>query len=153
MLGFALKGVAARKLRTAGTVAAVFLGVALIAGTYILTDTINRSFDDIFTTALEGTDVFISPKVVVEREDREPPAFPASVLDTVKRVEGVRAASGGIFSTVRITSSKGETLGTDFAPQFVVSTSPKPFAVLTYTEGRAPRNEGEAAVDESNARR
>ena len=152
MLRVALKGIAARRLRVAGTVAAVFLGVALIAGTYILTDTINRSFDDIFTTALKGTDVVVSPRVIVEQES-EPPAFPASVLDTVKAVEGVEVADGGIFSIVRITDAKGDTLGSDFAPQFAVSTSPKPFDVLSYTAGREPRTGREAAVDQSNAER
>jgi putative ABC transport system permease protein len=153
VLSVALKGIAARKLRTAGTIASVFLGVALIAGTYILTDTINRSFDDIFSTALEGTDVVISPKVIVETENDEPPPFSARVLDTVKDVPGVRAAEGGIFSKVRITNAKGDTLGQNFAPQFVTSTSQKPFNVLTYTKGRAPRTDREAAVDASNADR
>ena len=153
MLTGALKGIAARKMRAAGTIVSVFLGVALIAGTYILTDTINRSFDDIFTTALEGTDVLVTPKVIVEQETSEPPAFPASVLDTVKQVEGVEKAEGGIFSVVRITNSDGETLGSDFAPQFVISVAPEPFDVLTYEEGRAPRTEREAAVDQSNAER
>jgi putative ABC transport system permease protein len=68
-------------------------------------------------------------------------------------VPGVKAAEGGIFSTVRITNAKGETLGADFAPQFVTSTSKKPFDVLTYTDGRAPRTDAEAAVDSSNADR
>ena len=152
MLAVALKGIAARKLRAAGTVAAVFLGVALISGTYILTDTINRSFDDIFKTALEGTDVVVTPREIVKQES-EPPAFPESVLDTVRRVEGVEATDGGIFSTVTITDDEGEKLGAGFAPQFVASVSPEPFAVLTYTDGRAPRTSREAALDESSADR
>jgi len=153
VLTVALKGLAARKLRALGTVTAVFLGVALIAGTYILTDTINRSFDDIFTTALKGTDVVISPKVIVKQDNSDPPAFRASVLDTVKAVDGVKAADGGIFSMVRITNAKGKTVGADFAPQFVSSNSPKPFDALTYTDGRAPRTDREAAIDQSNAER
>ncbi|MGI8945221.1 MAG: ABC transporter permease [Thermoleophilaceae bacterium] len=152
MLRFPFKGLAPPLLRAAGTVAAVFLGVALIAGTYILTDTIDRSFDDIFTTAVEGTDIVLTPEVVVDQET-EPPPFPDSVLDTVRQVDGVQAADGGIFSIVRITDAEGDTLGADFAPQFVVSTSPEPFDVLTYTEGREPRSAGEAAIDASNAER
>ena len=46
MTALTLRGLAARKLRTALTAIAVVLGVGLISGTYILTDTINRSFDD-----------------------------------------------------------------------------------------------------------
>src|SRR5437764_768021 len=48
MLAVSLKGMAGRKLRTVLTALAVVLGVALIAGTYILTDTINHQFDQIF---------------------------------------------------------------------------------------------------------
>jgi putative ABC transport system permease protein len=153
MLAVALKGVAARKLRAISTILAVLLGVALVAGTYILTDTINRSFDDIFSTALEGTDVVVSPREIVAQETSEPPPFSDTVLDRVATVPGVERAEGGIFSLVRITDSKGEPLGQGFAPQFVTSASGEPFNTLTYVEGRAPRTSGQAAIDESNAKR
>ena len=57
---------------------AVFLGVALVSGTFILTDTINRSFDDIFDQALKGTDVVVTPKELVRQDMEEPPPFDAS---------------------------------------------------------------------------
>jgi putative ABC transport system permease protein len=153
MISVALKGLAARKLRAFSTVLAVLLGVALVAGTYILTDTINRSFDDIFTTALEGTDVVVTPREIVAQETSEPPPFPASVLDRVEGVDGVAKAEGGIFSLVRITDAEGEPLGEGFAPQFAFSEATKPFDTLTYVEGREPRAADEAAIDESNAQR
>ena len=52
-----LRGLGARKLRTALTALAVVLGVAMISGTYVLTDTIDKSFDDVFQTASQGVDV------------------------------------------------------------------------------------------------
>ena len=61
MTKVAIRGLAQRKLRALVTALAVLLGVAFIAGSYVLTDTINRSFDDIFDVAYEGTDVSISP--------------------------------------------------------------------------------------------
>ena len=85
MTRVALRGLAERKLRALTTTLAVFLGVALVAGTYVLTDTINASFDDIFQESLKGTDVVVTPKESVEQEDREPPAFPASYLDRGRR--------------------------------------------------------------------
>ncbi|NLT07256.1 MAG: ABC transporter permease [Solirubrobacterales bacterium] len=151
MTAVALKGLAARKLRALSTILAVLLGVALVAGTYILTDTINRSFDDIFTTALEGTDVVVTPREVVSQEGSEPPPFSEALLARVERVPGVEKAEGGIFSLVRITDAKGEPLGQGFAPQFAVSAASAPFEALTYVEGRAPRTASEAALDESNA--
>lgn len=149
----ALKGLAARKLRAISTILAVALGVALVAGTYILTDTINRSFDEIFETALEGTDVIVTPKEIVSQDTSEPPAFRASLLDRVERVPGVAKAEGGIFSLVRITDDEGEAIGQGFAPQFATSVSTKPFDTLTYVDGRAPRTPREAAIDKSNADR
>ena len=101
MTKVALRGLAQRKLRAFVTMLAVLLGVAFIAGSYILTDTINRSFDDIFESAYKGTDVSISPSTTTQGDEMQPPAFPASVLDAVRRVDGVKSAAGGIFSAAR----------------------------------------------------
>ena len=46
---FALKGLLGRKLRAALTAIAIVLGVAMVSGTYVLTDSINGAFDAIFT--------------------------------------------------------------------------------------------------------
>ncbi len=153
MVAVALKGLAARKLRALSTILAVLLGVALVAGTYILTDTINRSFDDIFTTALEGTDVVVTPKEIVAQDASAPPAFSAALLPRVERVPGVEKAEGGIFSIVRLTDAEGDPLGNGFAPQFATSVSEKPFDTLTYVDGREPSGAREAALDEATAER
>ncbi|HZC12701.1 MAG TPA: hypothetical protein VE270_01660, partial [Thermoleophilaceae bacterium] len=79
MTKVALRGIAARKLRAAITVVAVLLGVAFIAGSYVLTDTINRSFDDIFSEAYAGTDVAISPSTTGQSEEMDLPPFSAEV--------------------------------------------------------------------------
>ena len=47
-------------MRAFTTWLAIFLGVALVAGTYVLTDTINKSFGEIFSESLKGTDVAIT---------------------------------------------------------------------------------------------
>ena len=46
MTKVALKGLLGRKLRAALTAFAIVLGVAMVSGTYILTDTIKSAFDD-----------------------------------------------------------------------------------------------------------
>jgi len=53
MLKVALRGVFARKLRAFLTALAVFLGVALMTGTYVLTDTFTNSFGQIFEESKE----------------------------------------------------------------------------------------------------
>jgi putative ABC transport system permease protein len=149
----ALRGLAQRKLRAFVTMLAVLLGVAFIAGSYVLTDTINRSFDDIFTEAYAGTDVAISPSTTGGGEEIDLPPFSAEVLNQVRRVDGVEKAAGGIFSTIRFVDDEGEPLSSAFAPEFVSSVAPEPFETLTYTDGRPPENANEASIDESTADR
>ena len=56
MTRFALKGLLGRKLRTALTALAIVLGVAMVSGTYVLTDSIDSAFDAIFTDVRESLD-------------------------------------------------------------------------------------------------
>jgi putative ABC transport system permease protein len=152
MTKVAIRGLAQRKLRAFVTALAVLLGVAFIAGSYVLTDTINKSFDEIFDVAYSGTDVAISSSTTGQA-DTEPPPFPASYLDRVRQVPGVEKAVGGIFSTVSFVDAEGDRLGTGLAPEFASSTSPKPFDTLTYIEGHPPRTADTASIDESTADR
>jgi putative ABC transport system permease protein len=153
MTKVALRGLAQRKLRAFVTTLAVLLGVAFIAGSYVLTDTINESFDDIFSEAYAGTDVAISPSTTGQGEEIDLPPFPAEVLDQVRQVDGVEKAAGGIFSTVRFVDEEGDQLSAAFAPEFVSSVAPEPFETLTYTGGRPPQSASEASIDESTADR
>ena len=152
MLGVTLQGLAGRKLRTALTAIAVVLGVGLIAGTYILTDTINRSFDSIFTTANQKIDVVVSPRVAVKAQDGGmPPAFPAATLARVRKVPGVAQADGGVFNLAQIYDEKGEKIGSRGPPTFVGSVQSETFSPYQYTEGRAPRTAEEVALDPTAA--
>src|ERR687892_2554064 len=153
MTKVAIRGLAQRKLRAFITTLAVLLGVAFIAGSYVLTDTINRSFDDIFDQAYAGTDVAISSSTTGQTDGADLPPFSERYLDRVRQVDGVEKAAGGIFSTARFVDAEGEQLSAGFAPEFVSSTAPAPFETLTYTEGRPPENANEASIDESTADR
>ena len=62
MTAFALKGLLGRKLRTALTAIAIVLGVAMVSGTYVLTDSIDKAFDSIFTDVREGSTAVITGK-------------------------------------------------------------------------------------------
>ena len=60
MLTVALKGLAGRKVRAGLTAVAIVVGVAMISGTYILTDTINNGFNTIVVNSYKNADV-VSP--------------------------------------------------------------------------------------------
>ncbi len=69
MTRFALKGMLGRKLRTALTAIAIVLGVAMVSGTYVLTDSIDKAFDTIFSEVYRGTDATITGKTAFDLGD------------------------------------------------------------------------------------
>jgi putative ABC transport system permease protein len=147
----AVKSLWARKTRALTTTLAVFIGVALVAGTYVLTDTINNAFDEIFSQSLEGTDVVITAENPVRQENNETPTIPARYLPRVKQVPGVELAAGGIFTIGGLFDDEGDRIGSQFAPKFISSTLPPRLEPQTYPEGRPPRTDREAALDEAAA--
>lgn len=153
MTKLALRGLAARKLRSLLTAFAVVLGVGLVAGTYVLTDTIDSSFDDIFQTANRGSDVIVKSQEAIDTDQGTLPPMDASVLGEVERVDGVERAAGGVFDVISFFDSDGDRVGSGGAPTFVASTAPEPFEPFNYTEGRPPESGGEVAVDALTADR
>ena len=87
-----------RKLRTALTALAVVLGVAMVSGTFVLTDTMRKAFDSLFEGSYEGTSAVISGKEVVKGAASGNATVPESLLPKVRELPGVEAASGAIFN-------------------------------------------------------
>jgi putative ABC transport system permease protein len=152
MAAIAFRNLAERKLRTALTALAIVLGVMMVSGTYVLTDTIDNSFERIFTQSNEGTDAVITTKEVISTDDNSVPAFPDSILDQVKGVDGVDEAAGGIADQqVSIIGSDGEPRGGNGAPSLGFSTVPERFDPLTYVDGGPPQADDEVVIDKASA--
>ena len=151
MTGLALKSLWARKARAMGTTLAVVIGVAFVAGSYILTDTIFAAFDEIFNESLKGTSVVISAKNPVEQDNGEVPTIGAALLPRVQRTPGVKLAAGAIFTPGGFFDSKGDAIGNKFAPKFISSTLPDGLESLNYVDGHPPRGPTEASIDRAAA--
>lgn len=151
MTSLALKSVWARKARALATVLAVVIGVAFVAGTYILTDTTFAAFDEIFADSLSKTDVVITARDEVEQESGEVPSFSASVLPVVKRVPGTRVAAGIVNSLGGFFDSQGKPIGSKFSPKFIGSNRPLALESLNYVEGHKPRDASQTSIDEGSA--
>jgi len=150
----ALRNLLARKMRTLLTSLAVVLGVMMVSGTYVLTDTIDQSFGKIFEQSNAGIDAVVSAKETVETDDQQESPFGAEILDRVQGVEGVQAADGGIFdSQVSILDKEGEPIGGNGAPSFGASVVADRFDALSYPEGRKPAADGEVVIDKQTAGR
>jgi putative ABC transport system permease protein len=154
MLALVLRGFLQRKLRVLLTAIAIALGVALMAGTYILTDTINHSFANIFSTAYASDAVVVSPAETLGREiSSETSPITERTLARVRSVPGVAEASGGIFSEAALLNAHGKRLSTGGAPAFVGSVEPKRFESYSPVQGHFPANASEVAIDEGTAKR
>jgi putative ABC transport system permease protein len=159
VIRFALKSLAGRKLRTTLTALAIVLGVAMMSGAYVLTDTIDRAFDAIFVDSYAGTDAVVTgkePGFSFEGESAQPPPIPAQTLDRVRRVDGVAVASGSVVDLkTKLLRPDGAEIDTAGSPAFAfgIETAPEydRFNPLNLVQGRWPRGDAEVVVDEGVA--
>ena len=156
MTRFALKGLLGRKLRTALTAIAIVLGVTMVSGTYVLTDSIDKAFDSIFTEVREGSNVVVSGKSAFDLSDGSgatAPSFDESVLEDVRDVDGVQAAEGSVDSeTAQFIGEDGKAIVYGGAPNlgFSIADGDSQFNPLTLVQGAWPGPD-EVVVDESTA--
>ena len=83
MIRVVLKGLAGRKVRTALTVMAIVLGVAMVSGAYVFTDRIDKAIDTLFTGAYRGSDAVISGNDIVQSSASGDATVPAELVATV----------------------------------------------------------------------
>ena len=159
MIRVALKGLAGRKFRAVLTSLAIVLGVAMISGAYVLTDTIDKAFDAIFVDSYAGTDAVVSGRevdITFEGESAAAPPVPESLVETVRGVDGVDVAAGSVFDErARLIKPDGDAIETGGAPSlgFGIDTSPEfeRFNPLNLLEGRWPAADGEVVIDSGTA--
>ena len=141
-----------RKLRTTLTILAILLGVAMISGTYVLTDQIQNGFKDIFATAFKGTAVVVQPKVTFGDGETAAASMPEGLLDDVRAVDGVAGAIGNAEALGTVVVD-GEPVATNGAPTLVLSASPSSAQHVTLEAGELPTASGDVAIDAGFAER
>src|SRR6185503_20313828 len=109
MFSLTIKGLWAHKLRFALTGLAVVLGVAFMAGTMILTDTMEETFDGLFETNNAGIDVVVQRPTAIDGEFAEArERVDESTLEVVGTVDGVEAVAGSIQGFAQLVDGNGE---------------------------------------------
>src|SRR5829696_9647391 len=97
MIGVALKGLAGRKIRALLTAFAVVIGVSMVGGTFILTDTMQKSFNGLFDASYDKTDAVIQGKEIVKDSfSGNGVTIPESLLTEVRALPEVEAAGGNV---------------------------------------------------------
>ena len=152
MTAVALKGLLGRKLRSILTGLAIALGVAMISGTYILTDTINQAFTNVFNVSYRHTDALISGKQFVSNANSIP-TVAASVLTRVRALPDVAAASGSyLFDTVTLVDRHGKTIASG-GPSLGFGIDPRQprFNPITLASGHWAESPGQVVIDTTTA--
>ncbi|MGW6295804.1 ABC transporter permease [Streptomyces sp. NPDC055058] len=146
----------AHKGRMALSAVAVLLSVAFVCGTLVFTDTMSTTFDKLF--AATSADVTVSGKDASDTGETtsrngKPPVIPASVLDEVRKADGVRVAEGTVFSTsVTVVDADRDDLSpTSGGPTIVGSWNSNDARTMEITSGAAPKGPDQIMVDSDTA--
>jgi putative ABC transport system permease protein len=152
-----IKGLMARKVRLALTAVSIVVGVAFVAGTFILTDTIGKAFDNLFSNIEKGVAVQVTgiPKFtssgINSQEAGSAQRVPADLLPTIRQVPGVRNAIGTLSGYAQLIDTKGKAISTGGAPTLGVSWgNDAQLNPLHLVQGTAP-SPGAVVVDRHTA--
>lgn len=150
MIRVTLKDLLGRKLRLVLTSLAIVLGVGMVTGTYVLTDTINAGIQALFGVAYAKTDAVVTGKAAFGKTGAlNAPAFPASTLARIERLPEVAVAAGDVRARAEIVGANGKVIsrGGTSGYGFSIDPSYERFSPLGLVTGSWPTNAGEVAID------
>ncbi|MGB0097528.1 MAG: FtsX-like permease family protein [Solirubrobacteraceae bacterium] len=156
MTRVALRGLLGRKLRASLTAIAIVLGVAMVSGTYVLTDTIKAAFSTVFQQAYKNADAVVTGKSAIGGDNGNNvtvPSFPASLLTRVQALPQVAQASGGISDQAHLVGHNGKVISRGGAPGLAFSYNPagQRFNPLTLASGSYPNGPDQVDIDANTA--
>jgi putative ABC transport system permease protein len=157
MIAVALKGLAARKVRALLTALAVVIGVSMISGTFILTDTMQKSFNGLFTETSAETDAVISGKEIVKNSTSGSGAtIPASMLQKVRALPQVDSAGGQVApaeaNVADIIGEDGKSVAKESLGGSYDADNAR-FSPYRFKSGKPPHGAGEVAIDAGTAKK
>jgi putative ABC transport system permease protein len=155
----AVRGLLARKLRAVLTALAIVLGVAMVTGSFVLTDSIQKAFHTLFSSSYENTDAVITGKKLVDYSNSGNATVPASLLAQVRARPDVEQATGEITDmsggslTAQLYDKNGKIITGGGNPTMGVGVDPKAtaFNPMHLVDGRWAARDGEVVIDKNAA--
>ncbi len=152
-----VRGMVAHKLRLILTSASIALGIAFLSGTFMLTDTTKLAFEQLSGQVSSGTDAVVRQQSFYDAEagvglSRSPIA--SAVVDTVRSVDGVAAAEGGVSGYALLIDTGGKAVPTSGGAKTMGYSMPIDLGLrsdIHLLSGREPRGPHEVAIDASSA--
>lgn len=155
MFKLAVRSVVARTRRLIGTAMAVVLGVAFLAGTLVFTDTMRRTFDDLFADIYRNIDTVVRSEAGVEVEmgPTVRGRIPESTLDAVRAVPGVADAQADVEGFAQLVGADGEPIGNpgNGPPTFGMNLTERELIGWNLTEGSRAPGPDELVIDQGSA--
>lgn len=158
MLRFSLRNVLVNKVRLLLTVMAVVVGVSFVSGTFVLSDTMVKAFDELYTGITSGTDVVVRSQNAYDADvtttGGQVRPMDDSIVETVRQVPGVEVAEGSVSGYALIIDKSGDPIQPGGAPTFGISINQdrQLSGAGRLREGRAPSGPHEVVIDARTAK-
>ena len=155
MLKLSLQNLLAHKRRLIGTALSIVIGIAFLAGTFVLTDTIGRTFDNLFANVYQKTDAYVRSSQKIESDQQTIYyRIPASTVDQVRAVDGVADAVGVVGGSASITAKDGKAITTSGAPTLAGDISDNSLSPWRMQPGGTfPSGPDQAVIDLGSAKK
>ena len=157
MLALTFKSIRANKVRFVLTSLAVLLGVAFMAGTFVLTDTIKKSYDEISANVYHSTDAVVRSSHVIDSGGQGTTnrgTISASILAAVRTAKGVQAAEPQQLGVAVVVGRNGKLLDTNSnlsVPLALGWQNTPALNPMTLVSGHGPRAPDEIVIDRASA--
>src|SRR3954454_13323668 len=127
----------------------------MICGTFVLTDSVTKAFDTIFTRSYERSDAVVAGKEAFSSSVGLPPSFDAGLLERVRALPEVNSAAGDVADFAQVIDAKGRAIGGHAPRQLAFGIDPHQtqFSPLSVASGRWPTGPGQIALDGGTADR
>ncbi|HEY6798489.1 MAG TPA: ABC transporter permease [Kineosporiaceae bacterium] len=153
MLRLTVKSVRGHLVRFVLTALAVTLGVAFVAGSFVLRDSINATLDNLLNSATKGLDVKVRGlPTKLAGQDGPRPQVPLALATRLAAVPGVARSEPDLRGTALIVGKDGLVVRNGGAPGLGFAYSPDS-ASFTLVKGSAPTGPGEVLVEQSTLAR
>jgi putative ABC transport system permease protein len=156
-----LKGLAARPVRAVLTGLAIVLGVAMVTGSFVVTDTITKAFDSIFTSSYKHTDAVVSGRKLVDYSNSGNATVSRSLLVKIRSLPEVAAAAGAIIdlnndtTNTKLIDRDGKAIQANGNPTFGFGLDPSQprFNPMHLVTGRWATGPHEVVIDSNTAKK
>ncbi|MDH3682324.1 MAG: FtsX-like permease family protein [Acidimicrobiia bacterium] len=153
MIRLTIRNIVAHKARLAMTTLAVVLGVSFVVASFVLSDGLRSTFNDLSEEITAGIDLEVRPT----SDFGEPLPLDIALVDEIAALDGVNNAVGFVEAdenSVQPVKADGTTISTTGPPQLMGGWIDDPaLSSFTIVDGTAPDELGEFSMDRDAAAR